>query len=112
MIRPVGKRVLISTAVHFGWPLDNLDVKYAFRQTGSAPRDVYAIPPSESADRGNVLRLLEKASYRMFNANSKCEAMRDDLPLAIGFKIAPLMTQLIIMKKQDHKIALAAKLLD
>lgn len=62
MCSSVGLRILLLTASLQKWRLSKIDVKSASLQTGNAARDVYVIPPKESADLGKVLWLLLAAS--------------------------------------------------
>lgn len=56
--------------------------------------------------------MLLTSAYGLVNANSKWQAMSDELLLAIGFEPPRLMPPLFINRSQNHMIALAAKIVD
>lgn len=105
-------RILISTACMHGWRLQKIDVKSAFLQTGSAARDVYVIPPRDSADRGKVLWLLLTTAYCLVNANYTWLVLSAQLLVESGFETAPLIPQLLIMRSDGHMVPLTAKIVD
>ena len=108
---PVGIRILFSLSVMFQWYLTKIDVKSAFLQTGSAQRDVYVIPPKESADRGFVW-LLTVARYGSVNANAKWQVHSDQTFIDMGLNTLVYVPQLFYMHENGELVLIVVKVTD
>lgn len=67
---PLGMAILLSISVLCNFFITNIDIKSAFLQSSESQRDVYVVPPRESAKR-YFYWLLKVASYGWVNANAK-----------------------------------------
>lgn len=112
MCSPTGIRLLLSYACMNRLRISKIDVTSAFLQTGAAERDVYVLPPRESADRGRFLWLLLAAAYGLVNANAKWQVLSDALVLALGFEPIALCPQLFAMRANGSIVVLLAKVVD
>ena len=66
---PTRIRILLSISSMKKWPLAKIDFTSAFFQTGSAKRDVYAVPPREFR-RKPFYWLLLTSAYGLVNSNA------------------------------------------
>lgn len=101
MCSPVDFCIVASIASLRRWCLTKADIKTAFLQTGLAERDVYVIPPVETADRSKCLWLLLGAPYGLVNANAKWQVLSDLALFETGFKAIAILPQLFYMKAGD-----------
>ena len=108
---PLGIPILFSISVMFQCYLTKIDVKSAFLQTGSAQRDVYVIPPKESADRGFVW-LLTVATYGLVNANAKWQVHSDQTFIDMGLNTLVYVTQFFYMHENGELVLMVVKVTD
>lgn len=89
-----------------------IDVKTAFSQTGPAERRVYVLPSKKFGHR-NVLWLLLAATYRLVNANTKCQGKSDRASKDLGLLPSPLLPQLFVKSNNNQTVVmLAIKIVD
>lgn len=75
-------------------------------------RDVYVVPPKESADRQHLWLLLA-AAYGLVNANAKWQEHSDNLLQDLGFKQLVYVPQLFYMRDcSGNLLAVAVKIVD
>ena len=105
--------MVLTTAALLNWRVYKADVKSAFLQTGKAQRDVYVLPPKESADKRHSWLLLT-AAYGLVNANAKWQSQSDEELLRNGLQQFSCVPQLFYLTDRDSgkTTLLLAKIVD
>lgn len=111
MCRPLGIRVVSSTATVRKWQCVRTDTEAEFMQTGQSTRDVYVIPPYESRFR-NMLCLLAVVEYNLVNSNSKCQKLSDDAFFELRPKAMTEIPLLFVLIKEGKLVLLVSKIGD
>ena len=93
-------RIVLSTAVSYGWTIQSTDIKSAFLQGLPLERDVYIKPPRE-AEAGNKLWKLKKCLYGLNDAARQFyDCVRQEL-LGLGCKSTSLDPSLFFFREGD-----------
>ena len=108
---PLGMRVLFSFCNIFGWYLSKIDVKSAFLRTGPANRDVYVIPPHQSAMR-HFLWLSTVATYGLVNTNATWQVHSDNTLISMGMNTNTFIPQLFTLLRDKSLILALIKVVD
>ena len=96
---------LLSIATIRKWPLDKIDFKSAFLQTGDAKRDVYVVPPRECESRSRHYWLQLTAADGLLNANAKWQEHGDHFLQSIGFKQVSYIPHLSCIREDSDLVS-------
>ena len=108
---PLGMRILLSTSVLCNFFITKVDIKSAFLQSGEAQRDVYVVPPRESAKK-YFYWLLKVASYGLVNANAKWKSHSNNTLFCMGLEVVAYVTQLFFRKENGILKLIVTKVVD
>lgn len=76
---------ILSTAARIHLYLTKLDVNRFFPHIDQALRDVYFMPPHESAEKGLCVWILHTSAYGLINANKTSQVPSDSILTDMGF---------------------------
>lgn len=79
---------------------------------GPANREVFVVLPKMSSIRGNAAWLLMTAAHDLCNLNAKFQVQSDKFLNDAGFASAPLVPQLLQLKKNTILIEIAFKVVN
>lgn len=104
--------VVMPTLVIFCTTLTKTDFEAEFLQTVEVQRDIYVLLPQQSTDRGRCDWLLLNASYGLVNASVKRQVIGGAILTDSGFRHAPLLPQLFVLRRAGLLLAIFLKIVD